>query len=58
MTISDFIDILVMICGFGATIYFNKKNLENEMKRRKSDKSLEKMEDVPYEILNLLDDII
>lgn len=47
-----------MICGFGATIYFNKKNLENEMKRRKSDKSLEKMEDVPYEILNLLDDII
>ena len=49
---------VVTIIGFVVTYFLNKRNFEEEVKKAKMDVTLEKISDLPYKILMLLDTML
>lgn len=49
---------IISIIGFIVTIFTLKKNFQNELKKQKATVQLDKMAEMPYEILDLMDKII
>ena len=49
---------VISIVGFIITIFTLKRNFQNELAKQKANVQLEKMSEIPYEILILLQDII
>lgn len=47
----------INIIGFLVTIYWNKKNLSNEINKKKLDVSLSSLSDMPYKCLKLFDTV-
>lgn len=53
--LSIIIPSLVSIFGFLVTIYLNKRNLSNEINKKKIDVSINSLSDIPYKCIDCLD---
>lgn len=58
LALSVGIPAIISIIGFAVTIFTLKKNFQNELMKQKATVQLERMVEMPYEILNLLNEVI
>lgn len=52
------VNVIVSIVGFLITYKSMRKNFENELRKQKSNIALEKMSVIPYEVINLMSEMI
>lgn len=58
LAISVGVPAIISVVGFVVTIFTLKKNFQNELMKQKASVQLDKMAEMPYEVLDLMDKMI